>query len=252
MKRGNLEFAAWRAEHFLWIGLLVGTYLLNPFGLRDFTSEKSREFLLKFTAPFYELSGRDDYVVVLFTDDSLTVLNRRLAETHPDAAPLSWPLPLAKQAAALRRLLHFQPSAVFIDLLYPYHGKRPGQKLYVNAVKRFTARGGEFFVARSMPSCSESKEGRRTECVSVSADSLPARLEAVKAQSLPVSWEGYGSDYPLRVKEASDELADTPALALYRAHCRHHGLDCGWLSRNEAVDAPLMTRWGLFIDPIMR
>lgn len=228
-----LKFS-WLPLRQLSFGLVVVLIaLLDPFGLASSTDDASSRWLNRLLASWYADTGQRQVVVILI-DDAYLLRN----ETY-------WPLPYSEQSKLFKRLLAYKPGAVFVDLLYSHDHSRhvPGQapqmesQVLANVFERYQHQGIPLFLANTgLP---RGEEG--------AVNALP-RFQTVSTPAL-ITWSGHGNQYPLAVSTALGVL-ETPALKLYREHCRQHA--CAPLPADAmaASQRPDMTvQWGLDQSP---
>ncbi|MCL6688203.1 CHASE2 domain-containing protein [Pseudomonas sp. R3.Fl] len=207
--------------------------LCDPFGLASSSNAASARWLNRLFAERYPDSGQHQVVVVLVDD---AYLQRHQAY---------WPLPYNEQSKLFKRLLAYQPGAVFVDLLYSHDHSRavPGQQplmesqLLANVFERYQRQGIPLLLANTgLP-----------RGVDGAVNALP-RFASVSRPAL-VAWSGFGDQYPLAAPTPLGTL-ETPALGLYREYCRRH--DCPTLPADAeaAAQLPAMAlQWGLKLSP---
>lgn len=87
---------------------------VDPLNVNSASAQRSEEAVMRLAAPFYRASRE---VTVVLVDDEF------LSRTGS-----GWPLSYREQGLLLRRLLSYEPSAVFVDLLYRHrHGSAAGE-----------------------------------------------------------------------------------------------------------------------------
>ncbi|MGC7838268.1 CHASE2 domain-containing protein [Pseudomonas wayambapalatensis] len=207
--------------------------LLDPFGIASSTDDASSRWLNRLLAATYADKGQQQVVVVLIDDDYLL-----RNDTY-------WPLPYNEQSKLFKRLLAYEPAAVFVDLLYSHDHSReiPGQpprmesQLLANVFERYRQQDIPLYVADTgLPRASEG-----------AVNTLP-RLAEVSTPAL-VSWSDFGNQYPLAVKTPLGTL-ETPALRLYRDYCRHQACtDLPADPASAAELAPMTVQWGVHRSP---
>ena len=207
--------------------------LLDPFGIASSTDDASARWLNRLLAERYADEGQRQVVVVLIDDDYL-----RRNDTY-------WPMPYSEQSKLFKRLLAYQPAAVFVDLIYSHDHSRalPGQppqmesQFLANVFERYRQQGIALFLADTGPPHDQN------------GVSTLARLAAVGTPAL-VTWSGFANQYPLAVNTPAGAM-ETPALRLYREYCRQH--ECSRLpadARQAAALAPMTVQWGLRQSPL--
>lgn len=204
--------------------------LLDPFGLATSTDDASANWLNRLLATQYADDGQRQVVVVMIDD---AYLQRN--QTY-------WPLPYGEQSKVFKRLLAYQPAAVFVDLLYSHDHSRtlPGQaprlesQLLANVFARYQQQGIPLFLANTgLP---------RGEQGTVNA---LQRFTEVSTPAL-VTWSGHGDQYPL-AEQTRLGLMETPALKLYREYCRRTACPALPVDASAASQLPDMAvQWGLY------
>ncbi|MGF6693966.1 CHASE2 domain-containing sensor protein [Metapseudomonas resinovorans] len=203
--------------------------LLDPFGLTSSTETASAQWLNRIFASNYSPSGQQQIVVVLI-DDAYLLRNKTY-----------WPMPYSEQSKLFKRLLAYQPAALFIDLLYSHdHSRgdpRQGSQLLANVFSRYQHQSIPLLLANTGQPRGEDGQ----------INVLP-RFASVSSPAL-VTWSGYGDRYPLAVQTPVGSM-ETPALQLYRHYCREHACKTLPASAEESVQAPpIAVQWGLDLAP---
>ncbi|WP_435605729.1 CHASE2 domain-containing protein [Pseudomonas knackmussii] len=216
-------------------GLVVAFITLcDPFGLASSSNAASARWLNRLFADQYPDNGQRQVVVVLVDD---AYLQRH--QTY-------WPLPYSEQSKLFKRLLAYQPGAVFVDLLYSHDHSRTvdGQKtlmesqLLANVFERYQRQGIPLLLANT------GLQSGMDGAVNV----LP-RFAAVSRPAL-VSWSGFADQYPLALPTALGNL-ESPALGLYREYCRRHACPPLPADAKAATQLPAMAlQWGLKLSPL--
>ena len=203
--------------------------LFDPFGLTSSTETASAQWLNRIFASHYSSVGQQHIVVVLI-DDAYLLRNNTY-----------WPMPYSEQSKLFKRLLAYQPAALFIDLLYSHdHSRgdpRQGSQLLANVFARYQHQGIPLFLANTGQARSEDGQ----------INVLP-HFAKVSSPAL-VTWSGYGDRYPLS-SQALEGYLETPALQLYRRYCQKHA--CPELPASAADSAqlpPMAVQWGLDLAP---
>lgn len=213
---------------------LILIALLDPIGLASSTDEASSRWLNRLLANWYADAGQRQVVVVLIDDEYL-----QQNDTF-------WPLPYAEQSRLFKRLLAYQPGAVFIDLLYSHDHSQatPGQaprvqsQALANVFERYWQQGIPLIVANT--GVERGAQGGVNTLPSLAQVSTPAL----------VSWSGFGSQYPLAVNTELGAM-ETPALVMYRQYCHLHG--CPELpadAQAAALRPPMAVQWGVHQSPL--
>lgn len=250
-----------------WARVVVAiTYLtllsVDPLNIGTASSQRSEDAVLRISAAYYDASR--EVTVVLIDDDYL----RKIGS--------GWPMSYRAQGLLLRRLLSYEPSAVFVDLLYR---QRYNQEPSVDSPADLLAalpRPPRLRLPAPRAASSEALlpalifAGLSTDATKLSpqpgsfcypdglaADQLrndplldtqsidPTLQTLVAAPSdraalgvALVGWSGCGSSYPLLL--AGSRAAPTPAYAMYRAFCSRHGLSerCADQSASRQLRAP--------------
>ncbi|MGH8389256.1 MAG: CHASE2 domain-containing protein [Pseudomonas sp.] len=208
--------------------------LFDPFGLASSSSTASANWLNRLFADQYPDNGQHQ-VVVLLVDDNYVQRH----QTY-------WPLPYNEQSKLFKRLLAYQPGAVFVDLLYTHDHSRtvPGQQpfmesqLLANVFERYQRQGIALLLANT--GVPRDVDGGINVLPRFAATSRPAL----------VSWSGLGNQYPLAMPTDLGTL-ETPALGLYREYCKQH--DCLALPADAEAAARLPAialQWGLKLSPL--
>ncbi|MGI9273939.1 MAG: CHASE2 domain-containing protein, partial [Endozoicomonas sp.] len=175
----------------------------------------------RFAAPFYGSEGQPEVTVIQINDQVLNEMN------------LTWPLNYQQHARILRRVLSYEPRAVFIDFLYTQDRDPNGLKSLVRILEKHNDPQGKspVYIADVIGSngsiiLPELKEG-----------TLRAR----------VNWSHFAGQYPLQIPE-DNQVWETPATALFKTYCLEKGCDDkDWLSN----PAPMSIHWGTRVDTIM-
>lgn len=199
--------------------------LLDPFGLTSSTENASAQWLNRIFASNYSSSGQQHVVVVLI-DDAYLLRNNTY-----------WPMPYSEQSKLFKRLLAYQPSALFIDLLYSHdHSRgdpRQGSQLLANVFARYQHQDIPLLLANTGQA--RGNDGHINVLPSFASVSTPTL----------VTWSGYGDRYPLAA-EAPVGTLETPAFQLYRHYCRKHACQQLPASAVESAQAPpIAVQWGL-------
>jgi CHASE2 domain-containing sensor protein len=231
---------------------------LDPFGLTAASEQQSVSAYLGVVAPFYRGAAQQAITVVLIDDGYL------------DRVGVGWPLPYRMQGDLLRRVLLFEPRAVFIDLLYERsHGALNANASAVDRARDFVdALGGYLndigptgipvmLAQSSRAAFGDHSPGGCGPIGQVNAPdtdaSLLPELDLPGFQRAYVGWRGCGTSYPLLLSLPTD--LPTPAFALYRdAYCRSSQLsapdrqNCE-IARDrqrakEDFSTPMIVRWG--------
>ena len=88
----------------------LGLLVVDPLNAGSASGQRSEQALLRIDSPFYRASG--DVTVILIDD---AYLQQRGS---------GWPMSYREQGLPLRRILSYDPAAVFVDLLYRHrHGR---------------------------------------------------------------------------------------------------------------------------------
>jgi len=231
----SVKFFISRYARPIFFGLAVAFITLcDPFGLVSSSNAASARWLNRLFAEQYPDAGQRQVVVVLIDD---TYLLRHQAH---------WPLPYSEQSKLFKRLLAYQPSAVFVDLLYSHDHSRtvPGQnplmesQLLANVFERYQRQGIPLLLANT----------GLQRGVDGAVNILP-RFAAISRPAL-VSWSGFGDQYPLAVPTPLGPL-ESPALGLYREYCRSHACPALPADAEAATQLPAMAlQWGLKPSPL--
>ncbi|WP_238938725.1 CHASE2 domain-containing protein [Pseudomonas typographi] len=203
--------------------LLLFVALLDPFSLSAASDSASATWLNRVFASFYPTAGRAQITVVLIDDAYLTHHN-----TY-------WPLPYDEQSKLFRHLLRYQPSGVFVDLMYSHDhtsaDPAQGSRLLANVFARYQDKGVPLWLANT-----------GEKATTGMANTLNALMQIT--QPALVTWAGWGDHYPLAVNTALGVM-ETPALAMYRRYCQAHRCDALPKDAEAAVKAPSMAiQWG--------
>jgi len=201
------------------LGLLLMLFVsvFNPFGLRDASDRNTETWLQRLFALDYPQTAQDDVVVMLIDDQAL--LNQGLG----------WPLAYDEYARLLRRLLSYQPKAVFVDILFSQRRTHSGGTQGLQRVlKSYEQRGVPLFLADY-----RDDDGRSWVLPEIASQAILA----------PVNWSGFGNRYPLVLQVRHDGSPFTPAAQLYRVGCGN--------CTEEDYQTPLLLRWGYWSDPRM-
>lgn len=195
------------------VGLTILAGWADPFGLQAATDRYSNSVLNLLRGPSYPDRARDAVTVVINTDRTLDTLG-----TH-------WPVPYGDHARLLRTILRHQPQALFID--YVFLDDRSGEDV---------ARLRDVLTGANVP---------------IYYAASPAKTQ----QTLPTKWHTAAPAAPLtpvsiprgRAAKARDTYdlvgqPPSPALALFRAHCRD-SQDCSVPSEGR-FDRPMDVIWG--------
>lgn len=225
------------------VWFLMGT---DPLGIEEATADRSARFMFRVAAPFYSGSG---HVVVVLIDQEF------LSGTQ-------WPATYKQQGKLLRRIMDFNPSAVFLDLLYsaPHHSGVDNSATSDSDVPEKLLNGisedlyPRIYVA-ALPhegTCDrkerEGKSGARILNNSGMVDEIVGKLPEWNV--VAVGWSGCGDSYPLLLSD--DAQARTPAYALYRKYCEDKNAApsirkrCANKASDDDFQTPMTIRWGAF------
>lgn len=186
--------------------------------------------------PWYQSTARDRVAVLLIDDEYLNQVDS------------AWPLSYAQQELLLEDLMSYEPSAVFLDMLFQHeHGKvgdsNPGLNQLRERIQNMTSAGTPVFIPTLL-----SSEFGSDGC----AQAAPANVDPfAKAQVTPllidsgasqtyIGWSGCAGRYPAYVLD--DPTLLTPAFALY-SQDRMRGADA---EPPDVADfaQEMMVRWG--------
>lgn len=177
---------------------LLGLFFLsfNPFGIGDQTDQASQNALYKVLAPYYRSRAREDIVVVLINQASITELfDFGALEAN------EWPLRYSDHSSLLSRILPYQPRAVFVDIYFKHERSTdPSLGRFIRRLQRQSERHGVPLLFAA---------GYHDETRSSMQDKLGELGDLVLS-----GWEGYGTTYPLL-----DGGQETAAYRLYRYAC---------------------------------
>ena len=223
---------------------VVAWFLMSadPLGIEEATADRSSRFMFRVAAPFYTGSG---HVVVVLIDEQF--LNGT-----------QWPPSYRQQGQLLRRIMQFNPSAVFLDLLY----SAPHSSAVKNPIASGTPEDLLSGISEDMypriymaalthdGTCNREERGDTpgTEILNKHGmvDEIVGRLP--DRNLLAVSWSGCGDSYPLLLSK--DGYARTPAYALYREYCKiadpSSRKKCSESARDDEFQTPMTIRWGAF------
>lgn len=205
----------------LMLGIL-GLVILacDPLGLSSATDKASEQFFNRLLSAFYPDRGQQQ-IVLLLLDDAFLLRH-----------DLHWPLPYQEQAKVLARLLHYQPQAVFVDLLYSHdHSRgRDTPEVLANVFARYAQRGIPVLLASTGEALPQTNQ----------VDTLSALAAVTKP--VVIQWDGQGDRYPRTITDTDGRVLATPAQALYEEYCRRHA--CA--PHERATDSPpIAVQWGL-------
>lgn len=102
--------------------------LLNPFDVKNWTADESRETYFLLTSPFYRIGAQTEAVVVLVGDPTL------------EAAGETFPPSFALVGDLLRGLADRGAAAVFLDL--EFIDRRPGEERFARLLESFARQDG--------------------------------------------------------------------------------------------------------------
>lgn len=231
--RGRSAFVAKLLAILVAVVAEIWSVVFDPVGFETATANASAEITARIMAPFYGFAADDpdnvhrptrEIAVVLFTDESLKTLDAQ------------WPLPYAKQYALYRKILDYQPKAVFLDLLYQYD--RNDQ--LAQFVSRL-ARAGEAKTQAAQAGVVVEGGAGPTNGIVVSV--LGEEAPSIYADALPVAQTGFeigvvgmanvGPTYTLVQEHQGYDLSDgaprrwdapratpTAALRMLELHCK--------------------------------
>jgi hypothetical protein len=246
----------WLTMSLLAISYLGILNLLDPFGTNSALMARSEQAALRVTAPFYGASG--EVTVVLINDEYLA------DEKH------SWPLPYIQQGQLLRTIFQYEPSVVFVDLLYrqKHGGGRRGEDPLdvIRPVQPLLSPTRQLVLARQsrrelqhgvLPSLCAEPDADTQEATLADPESMLPELgrwaEANGVRTAVVDWWGCGNRYPLTLTGESTPKTRTPAPALLKAWCATPGREApGCRDFNPGDDwpdahlDPMVVRWGAY------
>ncbi|WP_158089103.1 CHASE2 domain-containing protein [Cognaticolwellia mytili] len=195
---------------------LVAFFLLDPLGLVSASDNASKSFINRIQSIFYSSAAQKEVTVVLLDDEYLK------------ATQSYWPLPYNQQAKIFKRILHYQPNALFIDLLYSHDRSttKDSVQRIVNIFERYEKRNNTpIYLAKV-----ENEHNQR-----------PKAFEQYSRWA-SVSWQGFEKNYPFVV-----DGTDTAAAVLYKVYCQATE-KCIFDSR--FFQSPLVLQWGLKLSEI--
>ncbi len=202
------------------IGLLL-IILLNPLGLRTAAEKHSEDLAISFYAPWHPAGARQDITVILLDDAFLQQYSRK------------YPVPYRDLSHLLKVIGHFQPKAVFFDLLQHYEHSK-GVERWLRRLKQ-----------APYPVYLASNVSYDTEAVMKDPLSLRSRLNNV-AEFTAISWSGQQHYYPLFVDWNQQELP-TAAMSLYQTWCRETPSRCKnkiqQIQDVKLFSEPMIVRW---------
>ena len=230
-----------------WVRILIalgflGLLVVDPLNAGSASGQRSEQALLRIASPFYRASG--DVTVILIDDDYLQQRGS------------GWPMSYREQGLLLRRILAYEPSAVFVDLLYRHrHGRtdastsddepldllrplasaadKPVPVLFAALSVDPAAGKAADYCSRSTP-VNAAAAGNLVDPASIEPTLRPllglgtagpeaAATPAEPAAARPrfgvaaVGWSGCGGSYPLLL--AGNTRATTPAMAMFEQSC---------------------------------
>ncbi len=254
----------WKSLFYLLLGAgAVWMFLgLDPFGLGAATKLASERMALRLLAPSY-FNERPSVTVVLIDDAYL------------EQKGSSWPLSYADQGRLARTLLGYRPDGLFLDILYRHPhgaGDNPDDLLRnLSARRPVRGRPTPVFLAAFAPAIVTPSDS--ADCISARPFLTgPAAQDTLTPESIGVipelansdvvghafiGWQRCENRYPLFI--GGDRQIETPAFAMYRAHCAAREAsaysECRLYQRftelkdNQRVEsgfAPMTILWGAY------
>ncbi|MCQ2999126.1 CHASE2 domain-containing protein [Pseudomonas syringae] len=216
-------------RQYLLAALVVLMAVLDPFGLSTSSDDASARWLNRVFASSYNSIGQQQIAVVII-DDAYLLRNNTY-----------WPMPYSAQSKLFKRLLSFEPKAVFVDLLYSHDHSlgdpAQGSQLLTRVFERYQRQG----IGLSLANTGEvrGQNGQTNTLTPLAQVSTPAL----------VSWSGLGDKYPLALKTPQGVM-ESPALALYREYCQ--GRTCAELPADGQAASqapPMAVQWGFKLSP---
>ena len=268
-EKAAIPSPAWWVRIFIALGYL-GLLVVDPLNVGSGSGQRSEQALLRIASPFYRTSG--DVTVILIDDDYLKQRGS------------GWPMSYREQGLLLRRILSYEPSALFVDLLYRHrHGRGEANaaedepldllRPLASATDKqvpvlFAALSVESAAGMSQDSCTgttggisagtqidpQSIEPTLRPWLGLEPEAGPERTATAPSGPrfavAPVGWTGCAGSYPLQL--AGSASASTPAMAMYTQLC-DAGMDAPGCSsaargasRRGAFSRPMIIRWGAY------
>lgn len=215
-------FCLFLARWLLYTALGVITLFTDPFGLSSTTDRASADVIYRITAPFYQSDAREAITLVLIDGLDVAELHeQRILQTN------EWPLRYSDWRSVLRAIDRFEPSAVFLDVLFERErATDPSLPSLLNYLER-TASTRPLYIAGDEPPYTEPLQ----------------RQLAQYASLVGTGWQGGYDGVPLT--QSGKPMA---ALSLYRDHCKGSGAkgcreNTDWTQQQEPMPH-LSVRWG--------
>jgi|GEM_PF-231998 len=186
--------------------------------------------------PWYHSTARDRIAVILIDDDYLNEVDS------------AWPLSYAQQELLLEDLMLYEPSAVFLDMLFQHeHGKvgnlNPGLDQLRERIQKTTSSGTPVFIPKLLNNnfsgngCAQAAPAN-TDPFTI-AQVTPLLIDS-GATPTYIGWSGCAERYPAYVLDNPTLL--TPAFALYSQD--KMGRADAELPDPADYDQEMMIRWG--------
>ncbi|RLA20474.1 MAG: hypothetical protein DRQ61_09910 [Gammaproteobacteria bacterium] len=209
---------------------IIGVYVLfiNPFGISDKTDEATQNAFYRIISPNYEISARENIVVVLI--DSFVIEN---LHNYSIIGANEWPLLYSDHAYLLSHISRYSPRAIFVDIYFKKERSTDGSfPDFIRKLERLKSKYSTQFLFAG---------GTDKESFSEMQNSLDSHF------GLTVNgWAGHGHDYLLK-----GDISGKPtvALALYERACLSgkplSGCDKDFLdSTSVHAGDTLSVRWG--------
>ncbi|WDE11050.1 CHASE2 domain-containing protein [Thalassomonas haliotis] len=187
--------------------------VLDPFGLTSAFDNATSDALNRINSVDYSSAGQDEITVILIDEQYLSSNNT------------SWPISYREQAKIYRKILHYKPKALFLNIAFSHDRSTvddPISKVF-NTFKRY-------------------KKSHNTPIYLAEVESkyknAPFEYLSAVEQSV-INWQGFASKYPLQLNNN-----DTAALSLYREYCKKETSCELFENGDNALFAPLTVQWG--------
>ncbi|WP_432468611.1 CHASE2 domain-containing protein [Agarivorans sp. Z349TD_8] len=203
--------------------LLMLVFFLNPFGLRSASEKYNEDLIIGFNAPLFPLEAQAQLAVVLLDEAFI----RHYAGRYPvDYSSLN---------QLLIRIAHYQPKAVFFDILQ-YYPSSNYQSLWTERLRKSNQKFPVFMA--SIPHMDRSEYFQK--------DSGLRQSISAASQLSAVGWSDYQHYYPLNF-QLDGKAYRSAAMDLYRIWCLSEPSVCPYsdedLVESGRFTAPMIVQW---------
>ncbi|MGB3212914.1 MAG: CHASE2 domain-containing protein [Desulforhopalus sp.] len=206
--------------------VLTAIFFINPFGLRTSTEKYSEDLVIGLLSPWYPEKFQNEVTIILLDDFFIEEYGKHYPVDYSDLKQI------------LKVIGHYQPKAVFFDLLQHYEHS-DGLDRWLQQIEK-----------SDFPVYMASSPAFDTQDELNSPDSLRYKLKKHKAEFTAVSWFGYQHYYPLLIATEQDQQTtsnSTAALSLFREWCEKTPTKCQYtpeeLGRNGLFQNAMVVRW---------